>query len=140
MDENFIDFCGKYYAIDMNKFMAFCASSTNCEKDSQTTITQIYANQNNDEDDMPVSVSFTDGMTQYNGPLSKEIREIKSNCNENFNNIRYDFAKNLLSTLISPYYTRDGELLLQNSEEELCLGQKICFNTLLQQGILIEVK
>lgn len=134
MNEYF-EFNGRYYAIDMDKFMEFVSESKNNEKDNSTVITQVFAdNDYEDEEIQPKEQSLTAFKA-----VSKEITENKSNTNPVFNNIRYDFAKILLSTLVSPFYNQDGSFVIASTEEDLFLGQKIAFNTLLNRGIIFEI-
>lgn len=134
MNEYF-EFNGRYYAIDMDKFIEFVAESKNNEKDNSTVITQVFAdNEYEDEEIQPKEQSLTSFKA-----VSKEITENKSNTNPVFNNIRYDFAKILLSTLVSPFYNQDGSFVIASTEEDLFLGQKIAFNTLLNKGIIFEI-
>lgn len=134
MNEYF-EFNGRYYAIDMDKFIEFVSESKNNEKDNSTVITQVFAdNDYEDEEIQPKEQSLTAFKA-----VSKEITENKSNTNPVFNNIRYDFAKILLSTLVSPFYNQDGSFVIASTEEDLFLGQKIAFNTLLNRGIIFEI-
>lgn len=134
MNEYF-EFNGRYYAIDMDKFIEFVSESKNNEKDNSTVITQVFAdNDYEDEEIRPKEQSLTAFKA-----VSKEITENKSNTNPVFNNIRYDFAKILLSTLVSPFYNQDGSFVIASTEEDLFLGQKIAFNTLLNRGIIFEI-
>lgn len=131
---DYFEFNGHYYSINMDKYMDFISETKNSEKDNSTVITQV----------------FSDGDNEYERPnneqilppfkvVSKEITENKNNTNPIFNNIRYDLLKTLLTTLISPYYNQDGSFIMFNSEEDLLLGQKIAFNTLLNKGIIFEI-
>lgn len=134
MNEYF-EFNGRYYAIDMDKFIEFVSESKNNEKDNSTVITQVFAdNDYEDEEIRPKEQSLTAFKA-----VSKEITENKSNTNPVFNNIRYDFVKILLSTLVSPFYNQDGSFVIASTEEDLFLGQKIAFNTLLNRGIIFEI-
>ena len=72
--------------------------------------------------------------------VSKEISETRANNNAVFNNVRYDFIRILLNTIINPYYNPDGSMIIANNENEMFLGQKIAFNTLLHNGIIFEIK
>lgn len=138
---NFFEFNGLYYAIDMEKLMEFVSSSTANEKDNSTTITQLFADTSDeDEDYMPVKKSKDKQMGNVLKAVSKEITENKANVNPIFNNLRYDIAKTLLSTLINPYYNADGTFVIPKEDDDLFLGQRIAFNTLLNSGIIYEIK
>ena len=136
MNDIYMNFDNKCYAIDLDKLMMFCSSLPNDEKDINTEITYVYANHAVMEDEN--NISNTD-MLHANNPLSREIREVKSNCNETFSNLRYDLVKNLLYPLLSPLYNRDGSIFIQTNEDEFIFGQKLCFNTLLKYEIIKEV-
>lgn len=111
---------GKGFAIDMSKLMAWVSKTPSSEKNVTTLITETFPMQTDDEENFDVA--------------SKEISESKTTLNEVMNNIRYDFAKQLISPLIS-YIDMDIK-----SYEDLTFAQKLCFNTLLKEGIIIEIK
>lgn len=133
MNNNYIEFDGRVYAIDMDKFMKFVSVLPANEKDVDTTITQVYGKEQYSEyhEDGDQSTPF-DLMT-------KEVTESKSNNNDVFNNLRYDFARSFLNILISPTYNADGSVNQQETEDDFLFGQKLAFNTLLYSGILIDI-
>lgn len=135
MSGNYFEFNNSCYVIDMEKFMEFVSTNTSNEKDTNTTITQVFADTSLD-DESEIKVNQISDFKA----VSKEIAESKSNNNDTFNNIRYDFARILLNTVISPYYNPDGSFNIPQNEEEMFLGMKIAFNTLLHHGIICEVK
>ena len=51
MISSLYEFNGRYYAIDMDKFMEFISHNPNNEKDTNTVITQVFADTSLDEDD-----------------------------------------------------------------------------------------
>lgn len=137
MSNNYIDIDGTVYSINLEKFMEFVYSITPDEKDSTTNITQIFSvetelGENSSSELHNENIS---DLSQLK-PVSKEIEENKSNNNTAFNNIRYDLLRILLNIVINPYYNSDGSLIVNN---EMFLGQKIAFNTLLNNGILVEL-
>lgn len=131
---DYFEFNGHYYSINMDKYMEFISETKNSEKDNSTVITQVFSD-SEDEYERPNN----EQMLPPFKVVSKEITENKNNTNPIFNNIRYDLLKTLLTTLISPYYNQDGSFIMFNSEEDLFLGQKIAFNTLLNKGIIFEI-
>lgn len=146
--KNYIEIDGKIYVIDMVKFMAFVSQIPSNEKEWNTTITQVYAAKEDEEYITPhVSAKRVkkdediNDITSINpfDVVTKEVTENKSKNNETFNQIRYDFAKTLLSGILTPIYNGDGTILTQNNEEDLLFGQKIIFNTLINEGILKEI-
>lgn len=131
---DYFEFNGHYYSINMDKYMEFISETKNSEKDNSTVITQVFSD-SEDEYERPNN----EQMLPPFKVVSKEITENKNNTNPIFNNIRYDLLKTLLTTLISPYYNQDGSFIMFNSEEDLFLGQKIAFNTLINKGIIFEI-
>ena len=107
----------KKYAIDMSKLMAWVSETPSSEKNITTLITETFPLQTDDGDDI----------------ASKEISESKTTLNEVMNNIRYDFAKQLFTPLIA--YSENHI----TTSVDLTFAQKLCFNTLLKEGIIIEI-
>lgn len=137
MSSNYKDIDGTVYSINLEKFMEFVYSITPDEKDSTTNITQIFAVESELGESVTSEIhneNISD-LSQLK-PVSKEIEENKANNNTAFNNIRYDLLRILLNIVINPYYNPDGSLIVN---DEMFLGQKIAFNTLLNNGILVEL-
>lgn len=141
MVKELIQFNGKKYAFNMDKIINFVSNLTNNEKSIETSITHTYANVNipQDGEKNPDASLFPNYDIMKNGPITKEIRESKSNCNDNFNGIRYDLAKTLIGILIEPLYDRNGDLIIQDKTDSLTLGQTLCFNTLAINNIIYEI-
>lgn len=121
---------GKYLAIDMEAYMAFISKSPSQEKPVSTNISQYY--------DKGTSEDGTTPNKAKGEPLevqSKEVAETKSNINETFVNIRYDFIRQLLNTLLTPFYDGNGELL-----DTPTYGQNLALTTLLREGIIVELE
>lgn len=109
------------YCIDMDKFMEFVTKYS--VKNSDTAISQIYSV---DE-------------TEENGELtmiSKDVSESKSNYSDTLYNIRYDFIRQLLSTItnIIPYENSIAKNI--TNLDEMGFAQRLCFNTLLSKSII----
>jgi hypothetical protein len=69
--------------------------------------------------------------------VEKEITENKSTLNDVFNNVRYDFVRSLINTLLT--ITVDGMGNVFGTRiEDFTFGQKLAFNTLLAKKIIIE--
>jgi len=137
MNSNYKDIDGTVYSINLEKFMEFVYSITPDEKDSTTNITQIFAVESELGESVTSEIhneNISD-LSQLK-PVSKEIEENKANNNAAFNNIRYDLLRILLNIVINPYYNPDGSLIVN---DEMFLGQKIAFNTLLNNGVLVEL-
>lgn len=118
---------GKNYAIDMEAFMAFVSNVPSQEKPISTTINQYYDKGVTDEG-VP---NHKDGINL--DMQSKEVNETKSNASETFVNIRYDFARQLLTMVLNPMVDANGEIM-----ENLTFGQTVALTTLIYEGIIIE--
>lgn len=114
-----IDINGIYYKIDMDKLMEWVAKTPSNEKNVGTTTTVTYLDT---DDETP----------------QKEITESKTTLNDNMNNIRYDFIKNLLTTIFSVFPDEMGQVEYK-SFKNFTIGQKLCFNTLLAKKIIVQV-
>ena len=109
--------------IDMDKFMEF-VSNVNV-KNSDTSISQVW--QTGDDE---VSNELT--------MISKDVAETKSNYSDTLYNIRYDFARNILNTVIQ--VTPDESGLIKNitNTNDMNFAQILCLNSLINQGIIKE--
>lgn len=134
---DYFEFNDTIYAIDMEKFIHFVSTCSDKEKDTNTTITQIFSDTSNSDEDDIITKDISNNNFRV---VSKEISETRANNNAVFNNVRYDFIRILLNTIINPYYNPDGSMIIANNENEMFLGQKIAFNTLLHNGIIFEIK
>lgn len=117
-----IDLDNKQYAIDMNKLMAWVSKTPANEKNVTTSISQLW----------PIVEDGNDETMQ------KEVTETKSTLNENMNNVRYDFVRILINTILNPLFNGDG-MLINSSINDFTFGQSLAFNTLLKEGIIIEL-
>ena len=90
-----IDLDNKQYAIDMNKLMAWVSKTPANEKNVTTSISQLW----------PIVEDGNDETMQ------KEVTETKSTLNENMNNVRYDFVRILINTILNPLFNGDGILI-----------------------------
>lgn len=127
--EGLFEIDGRKYAIDMEKFVQFYTRYD--LKSNSSTITQVYALQNKDELD-PMSSKELKMST-------KEVTEQKNDRDPNMDNLRYDFLKTILTTLISPQFNATGSIYPVKSLSDMYLGQALCFNTLMYAGILVDV-
>lgn len=117
-----IEIDGKYYVIDMDKMMAWVSETPSTEKNINIITTMSYPITNDDDEEI----------------VEKEVSETKSSLNETMNNVRYDFIRNMISTLFSTFTNDIGEIVT-TSLNGLSFGQKIAFNTLYYKRIIIEV-
>ena len=116
-----IDIDGKYYKIDMDAVMKWITENPSSERNINVTTTLTY----------PV----IDG----NEVIEKEISENKSTLNDVMCNVRYDFIRTMLNTLLMTF-TNDLNQAITLSFSDLSFSQKLVFNTLLVKGIIQEVK
>lgn len=111
----------KVYYLNLDTLFTMIAETPNNEKIVNTTITQYYG-----------------GEEQENINNGKEITETKSNMNETMNNVKYDFIKYLVSCLLSNGYGSEGSPISIMRFRDLSVGQVLCLNTLIEYKILCE--
>ena len=116
----------KIYAIDISKIMQWVSTTPQGERNILTTITQVQPIQTVDYE-----IDDEDGTIEV---ASKEITENKTTLNETMNNIRYDLIKMILSELFTYKNETDG-----SNYVPITFTQKICFNTLVKEGIIYEI-
>lgn len=116
----------KAYAIDISKIMRWVSTTPQEERNILTTITQVQPLQTADYDidDEDVSIEVA----------SKEITENKTTLNDTMNNVRYDLIKMIISELFT--YTNNES---DGNWKALSFTQRICFNTLVKEGIIYEI-
>lgn len=116
-----IEINGKNYYININKVFEIVEYSDKTEKREQE-ITDGYE---------LVEVSGKNGKPtgeQKLSPISKLVREIKGPADSQIDNLRYDFLKMLIASVIS------------YEEEAIDFGTAICINSLVNSGILVEIE
>ena len=115
-----IDFKNKKYSFDLDKLMKWVAATPSNEKNIDITITQT-------------SPIFNEDNEVIEGGSVKEITETKSNLNNTMNQIRFEFMRMIMATVLEHYTNYVGE-------NEFTPQQEICINTLKNKGILVELK
>lgn len=127
MDNNYIEIDGHYYAIDLKKLFSIIASpADNGVKDKTKTETWGYVpNDTAKEGDFRM--------------VQKEFTETVSDGSETYGALQYDLIKNLLTLVINPIADENGNLLQITDFENMLVGQALAFNTLLREGIIIEI-
>ena len=115
---------GKIYYLNLNAIFSLVSETPKREKIVNTTITQYYTASDSD-------------VEPNNG---KEIVEAKSNLNDTMNNIRYDLVKNIINCLLTSQYDSDGIPAGIKHLNEMSFAQGLCFNTLIEHKILIEIE
>ena len=108
-------FDGRSWRIDLQKLEIYCF-----KEDFQTEITEGY---DTNEGDMKAT--------------SKVIREIKSPGNSQDNTVRYDLIKMFITIILSKTQPVFGTI---DKELSLDFSFNVAFNTLYNEGILVEVK
>ena len=109
---------GKYYKIDMDALMAWISEVPSSEKNINTITTLSY----------PIAEE---------NMVEKEITENKSTLNDVFTNVRYDFVRSLLNTLLTATVDGMGNVLGARISD-FTFGQQLAFNTLLAKKIITE--
>ena len=115
---------GKRYAFDLEKIKALCITSDK-ERGGEVEIMEVH------EPDNKGSLQLA----------SKTVHEVKSTGNPQNDTIVYDMVKLFIVALLScdaeidPNDTREGLVLKQ-----LDFGTRLAFNTLIESGLLYEIK
>lgn len=115
----------KIYKIDLDKLMKWVSNAPASERNTISSITQSYPIIDLDEDVPEEALNYS----------TKEITEHKETLNDTMNNIRYDIIKILLGIILNDVTKEDGDVSLEKS---LSFQQKLCLNTLINKGIIIE--
>lgn len=121
--ENYFDVNGKYYAIDLDKFMEYVGR----DKSVIQTINQTYDIQTDESGDTNIAL------------VSKDVSEASDNISEVMSNYRYTMLTNILNLVIVPISDGVGSIMLTDDTKNMHLGQRIAFNTLVEMGIIYEV-
>lgn len=116
-----IDIDGKYYIIDMDAVMQWVSETPNSEKNINTITTITYP--------------IIDGEEV----VEKEVSENKSSLNDTMNNVRYDFIRILLNTLLTTF-TNEMNQIVSYSYKDLTFAQKLAFNTLMSKKIIKDLQ
>lgn len=123
---DFIEFEGKTYAIDVEKLVKVATKTNETIKDKTKVETWGYASDGENEPEFKV--------------VQKEVSESTSDGTETYSTIRYDLVKNLLNLIVSPIADDNGNVMRITSFEDMFFGQMLAFNTLLNEGIIIEIE
>ena len=115
-DNCFVTIYGKKYAFDMNKIKDICVESSN-DEDAENEITTTFEKDDN-------------GNLEISGKL---IREIKSGSNAQNGMIIYDVIKLFIIRIMD-----NTEIMEEHSEVDF--STSLALNTLINCGILIEIK
>lgn len=124
--DGLIEFEGKTYAIDVEKLIKVATKTNEGIKDRTKVETWGYASDGDNEPEFKV--------------VQKEISESTSDGTDTYSTIRYDLIKNLLNLIVSPIADENGNVFRITSFEDMFFGQMLAFNTLINEGIIIEVE
>lgn len=113
------------YYIDMDKFMEFVMNYN--VKNSDTSISQVWSiDETNSNDELSM--------------VSKDVSETKSNYSDTLYNIRYDFARQILTTITNIVPDENGIAKNIVNIEDMNFAQNLCFNSLVSQGIIKDME
>lgn len=128
-ENNFITFDGHIYVIDINKLLSYITKPSINESAKDKTKVEHWGLI--EEGDGSVGDDFR--------LLSKEMSETLTDGSETFGTIRYDFFKSMLNLIMSPTTDENGLPVNMNSLDDMYFGQMLSFNTLVNEGIIIEI-
>lgn len=120
-----IEFNNEFYAIDIKRFFEVFSGNMLDENDVNTVITATYGEDGTTNNDLTL--------------ISKEVVESKRNGIDTLYGLRYDTLKFLVDTLFMIQYDdKNGCVKEIKTYDDLTFAQKIAFNSLLNEGILIK--
>ena len=120
-----IEFNNEFYAIDIKRFFEVFSGNMLDENDVNTVITATYGEDGTSNNDLTL--------------ISKEVVESKRNGIDTLYGLRYDTLKFLVDTLFMIQYDdKNGCVKEIKTYDDLTFAQKIAFNSLLNEGILIK--
>lgn len=111
----------KRYAIDFDKFFERVTKRNTNEKYTDSTITEIWQPDTNDNPKL----------------MNKEMIENKYDMTNPLCAIRYEFLNELMTQITSLYSTPLGDIV--KSEKQLSFGQRIIFESFIKEGIIYEI-
>ena len=109
-----IEFNNEFYAIDIKRFFEVFSGNMLDENDVNTVITATYGEDGTSNNDLTL--------------ISKEVVESKRNGIDTLYGLRYDIQ----------YDDKNGCVKEIKTYDDLTFAQKIAFNSLLNEGILIK--
>lgn len=127
-----IEIDGVYYMLNLQKINEYLFQSQR-EKNNENEIIETY--------------ETIDGVSRLK---EKTIREIKNSGNVNIDALKYDLFKEMLSILLNfnslvnldqdvDAYDEDSALSLANMALDGSFGEKVIYNTFINQGFLVAV-
>lgn len=118
---------GDFYAVDLKKATSFFTEIPSAAKPNSTSIQHVYTPL---DDDDTVSAKAKADTTTIS---EKTVTDVKFGVNDNISQLRYS----LLMSLIEMALTTDTDAELPS---DMSPGQKIAFNTLVENGILYKIE
>lgn len=127
MDNNYLEIGGKLYGIDLEKIMDFISKP----QEVTQTINQSYG--------IPITqdgetVTVSNDITLVN----KEVSETKTSPSEAQSTLRYNIIANIINLVLMPISDNEGVVMISDTAS-MHLGQRLCFNTLYEMGIIYEI-
>ncbi len=113
----------KKYALSFDKFFELVTKRNSNERNTDCTITEIWQPEP-DNNELKLE--------------HKEIIDNKYDINNNLCGVRYDFLSGSINEILRSAITPDGKCLID--ESQLSFGQRIIFNTFLNEGVIYEIK
>lgn len=127
-ENNCIEFDGRVFGINIEKLISYVAKPSVNENVKDKTKVERWAlldNEDAKEDDFRL--------------VSKEFSETLTDGSETFGTIRYDLIKSLLNLIVTPSTDENGIPVTITSFNDMYFGQILAFNTLVNEGIIIEI-
>ena len=121
---DYIEFNGKYYALDLEKCMKFASNTPDYELQKDNTKTETYGLLDDGKDFKL---------------LQRENMETTSNKNPNYGSARFTLLTTLIQYLMTVIADANGTPVIVKEPDDMHFGQMLTFNTLLHEGILIEI-
>ena len=110
------------YSIDFEKFFELVTKKSQSEKNTDSTVTEIWQPDTNGELKI----------------MNKEMVDNKTDLNNHLCSLRYDFLNGLLNEILAAYQTPDGKTI--SSINDFSLGQSIIFTSFMNEGVIKETK
>ena len=128
LESNYISFDGRVFAINVEKLISYVAKPSVNENVKDKTKVERWGLLESDDND-------TDNFRL----ISKEFSETLTDGSETFGTIRYDLIKSLLNLIVTPSTDENGLPEKIETFDDMYFGQILAFNTLVNEGIIIEI-
>jgi len=108
------------YSIDFEKFFELVTKKSQSEKNTDSTVTEIWQPDTNGELKI----------------MNKELVDNKTGLNNHLCSLRYDFFNGLLNEILAAFQTPDGKTI--SGINDFSLGQNIIFTSFMNEGVIKE--